>query len=73
MAAEPCILRHVWVNITASSYDGLPEEVDHVLTRGAHPEVKVDPHNLRGLSASVHRWRHLGVAPPQRVDLSDIW
>lgn len=73
MTAETVILRQTWVNITASSYGGMPEEIDHIQTRGAHPELALDPANLRGLTAMRHRARHAGIAVPEEVDLRAVW
>jgi hypothetical protein len=44
---------------------GMPEEVDHIETRGAHPEKKFDVRNLRGVSAKTHRKRHTCTARTQ--------
>lgn len=73
MAADPYILRQAWVDITSTSYHGLPEEVHHVATRGAHPESALDPANLRGLPGRLHRRHHDGAELPTPVDLADVW
>lgn len=65
--------RHDWVILTASSIDGIPEEIDHIMTKGAHPEEKLNPQNLRGISARNHRLRHQGKTLPPPTSLESIW
>lgn len=73
MAVDPCILRQTWVEIMSTSYHGLPEEVHHVATRGAHPESALDPRNLRGLPNRLHRHKHDGGELPVEITLADVW
>ena len=52
----------------------LPSELHHVLTRGAHPELKTQAANLIGLSHTGHRLHHqAGTDIPARRDLFDMF
>ena len=68
--------RAKWVKITANIRpQGLPTAVHHIRTRGAHPELKLDPSNLIGidqvLEHSPHHDQGQAIAPG--LDLADLW
>jgi len=68
--------RWKWVNITANIRPrGLPTAVHHIRTRGAHPELKLDPDNLIGidevLEHTPHHSESRDIAP--ELDLADLW
>jgi hypothetical protein len=42
----------------ANAMNGMPEQVHHLATRGAHPEARTDAKNLTGVSSQVHQLHH---------------